>query len=108
MLGAGHDVGPAIAVQVGDDYLVGAPPVVLQEMIAPFAFGIAEVFEPSDPAGSSPGSSRHVEIAVAIQIAGDGLESVVEVRTDDMFPPVSPCRPPVVFIPDDLVVTAGL
>ena len=41
MLGTGHNVGTSVAVEIGNDHLIGTAPVVLQQMPRPAAFRIA-------------------------------------------------------------------
>ena len=47
VFGTGDDVGPVVAVEVGDDHLVGTPPVVFQQVPSPRAAGIAVILDAS-------------------------------------------------------------
>ena len=92
VLGTRRDVESAVAIQVGDDHLIRTVPVVFQEVHRPFPFGIPCVLEPGDAAGSSPRGGRDVDIAVLIQVRGNGFKGIVELRPDDMFLPRAPRR----------------
>src|SRR5262245_31036957 len=67
-LGRRGDVSPAVAVEVGDDHLVGARPGRFQEVHLPLPLRIAGVLEPDDAPLRRPAPSRghHVEFAVTV------------------------------------------
>ena len=105
--GGGDDVEAAVAVDVGGDDHVGVGPAVFEELHVPRAAGVAAVFEVGDAAGVAPGGGDDFDVAVTIEVGGDGFEGVGEAFTDDVFAPLAGGGVAVVFVPDDLVMLEG-
>src|SRR5437016_4123595 len=78
-LGGGDDVGPLVAVEVGDDHLVCPRPSLLQLVHRPLALRIAGVLEPDQATVSAPGRGNDVQLAVAVEVGGERLEGVIQV-----------------------------
>ena len=102
--GGGDDVEAAVAVDVGGDDHVGVGPAVLEELHVPGAAGVAAVFEVGDAAGDVPGGCDDFDVAVVVEVGGDGFEGVGEAFTDYVLAPFACGGLAVVFVPDDLVM----
>ena len=105
--GGGDDVEAAVAVDVGGDDHVGVGPAVFEELHVPGAAGVAAVFEVGDAAGFAPGGGDDFDVAVVVEVGGDGFEGIGEAFADDVLAPLAIGRLAVVFVPDDLVMFVG-
>ena len=105
--GGGDDVEAAVAVDVGGDDHVGVGPAVLEELHVPGTAGVAAVLEVGDAAGDVPGGCDDFDVAVVVEVGGDGFEGVGEAFTDYVLAPFACGGLAVVFVPDDLVMLEG-
>ena len=105
--GGGDDVEAAVAVDVGGDDHVGIGPAVFEELHVPWAAGVAAMFEVGDAAGLVPSGGDDLNVAVVVEVGGNGFEGVGKSFTDYVLTPGAVGRVAVVFVPDDLVMLEG-
>src|SRR5579863_5199249 len=102
--GAGGDVETAVLVEVRDDHCHRVRPVRLQKMHFPFCSWFARILKPCESALRAPAGGDNVQVAVAVEISGDGLECLRETGGDLVFLPFgSESRFADVLVPCDLV-----
>ena len=65
------------------------------------------MLEDGDAACDVPAGGDDLELAVAVEVGGDGFEGMGIVFTDDMLAPFAGGGAAFVFVPDDLVVVEG-
>ena len=100
---AGHDVEKPVAVEVGQQHLIGAGPILLQDAGPPEPASDTRVFEPRDTAGGTPGRGRGVVVSVSVQVTGHHLEGVLKTLGQQVLGPGARRGLPCVLIPGDLM-----
>jgi hypothetical protein len=76
VIGRRGDVRSPVAVQVGDDHLVGGLEVLLQDVYRPLVVRGSSILKPDHAIAAGPGRGRDVHVVVAVQVRDNGLESV--------------------------------
>ena len=94
MLRTGRDIGAAVAVEVGDDHLVCAVPIIFEQVFLPCRAGVARVFIPEQPPRFSPRRGCDIHVAIAVQVAGNCFDGIAEKRIDAGSSPAMPNRAP--------------
>src|SRR5262249_6130615 len=72
------NIGPAIAIEIGDDYLIGVGPILFDHMYGPSPARVAGVVKPDYPSLRAPSGGYDFQPAITIQIARRRFEPFVK------------------------------